>query len=137
MIEFCAQSDVTNDENYGKVCELIDIGSYIDYYAVMLYVGRYRDWPGSNYALWRVKKKENIPYGDGKWRWMVFDLNSPGFDVDFDSLGYVMDNDGMFRNLMANNIFRERLFLKIEELAITVFYFEAMDEIINKYQDFI
>lgn len=137
MIEFCSQSDVTNNENYGKVCEMIDIESYMDYYAVMLYVGRHGDWPDSNYALWRVKKKENSPYGDSKWRWMVFDLNSPGFEVGFDSLEYVMENDPMFKNLMTNDNFRTQLFLKIEELADTIFSFETWNKRIDKYQDFI
>lgn len=137
MIEFCSQSDVANDANYRKVCELIDIESYIDYYAVMLYIGRIGDWPDSNYALWRVKKSENNPFGDSKWRWMIFDLNSTGFSFDIDPIEYVMDNDKVFHNLMKNDTFRAKLLLKIEELADTVFCADVMDESINKYQDFI
>lgn len=137
MIELCSQCDVTNDANYEKVCEVIDIESYIDYYAVMIYIGRTGDWPDSNYALWRVKKSENSPFGDGKWRWMIFDLNSTGFGFDIDPIGYVMDNDKVFNNLMGNETFRAQLLSKIKELADTVFCFEKMNESINKYQDFI
>lgn len=36
MYEFCSQTDVTQPQNYDRVCEMIDIESYIDYYAVML-----------------------------------------------------------------------------------------------------
>lgn len=137
MIELCSQCDVTKDANYEKVCEVIDIESYIDYYAVMIYIGRTGDWPDSNYALWRVKKSEKSPFGDGKWRWMIFDLNSTGFSFDIDPIGYVMDNDKVFNNLMENETFRAQLLLKIKELADTVFCFEKMNESINKYQDFI
>lgn len=137
MIELCSQCDVTIDSNYEKVCEVIDIESYIDYYAVMIYIGRTGDWPDSNYALWRVKKSENSPFGDGKWRWMIFDLNSTGFGFDIDPIGYVMDNDKVFNNLMENETFRAQLLLKIKELADTVFCFKKMNESINKYQDFI
>ena len=77
MIDFCSQSDVSIDANYKKVCELIDMNSYIDYYAVMLFIGRNGDWPSGNYALWRVKKKESSEYGDGKWRWMLFRFKFP------------------------------------------------------------
>lgn len=137
MINFCSNSDVTNDINFKKVCEMIDIDSCIDYYAVMLYVGRSGDWPSMNYALWRVKKSENSPYGDGKWRWMIYDLNSPGSSVDSDPIEYVMANDEMFRNLMSNNTFRTELILRVEKLADSEFDFEGMNERFDKYQDFI
>lgn len=137
MINFCSKSDVANDINYKKVCEMIDIDSCIDYYAVMLYIGRSGDWPSMNYALWRVKKSENSPYGDGKWRWMIYDLNSPGSSVESDPIEYVMANDEMFRNLMSNNTFRTELILRVEELSDSEFDFEGMNERFDKYQDFI
>lgn len=137
MIEFCSQSDVTREENYEKVCELIDIESYIDYYASMIYIGRSGDWPWLNYALWRVKKNEAGPFGDGKWRWIIYDLNSPGFNTDLDSIAYVMEYDEMFNNLMTNDTFRAKLISRIEELADTVFNAEVMDENINSYKKLI
>lgn len=136
MINFCSKSDVTEPENYQKVCELIDIESYIDYYAVMLYLGRNSDWPSGNFALWRTAKKEDGLYGDGKWRWIIFDLNSSGFAVDFDSIGYVMENDTMFRNLMTNDFFRAQLFLKIENIADCTFHSEAINSRLNEFQNF-
>lgn len=102
----------------------------------MLYVARSGDWPESNYIAWRVKKTETGLYGDGKWRWGIFDLNSTGFEVDFDSIGYVMDNDEMFKNMMTNDTFRTRLILRIEELADTVFDAQEINESLAEYQDF-
>lgn len=136
MFEFCTQSDVTVDENYNKVCELIDIESYIDYYATMIYIGRYGDWPWLNYALWRVKKSEAGSFGDQKWRWMIFDLNSPGFSADMDSIQYVIEHDDMFRNLMTNISFREQLVSRIEQLMDTIFDPETMDKAIEEYRKF-
>lgn len=137
MYEFCSQTDVTELENYEKVCEMIDIESYIDYYAVMLYIGRTGDWPWLNYGLWRVDKTDNSLYGDGKWRWIIFDLNSPGFSTDLDSIAYAMDNDIMFKNLMTNDAFRSRLIDRMEELADTVFNNGAMEDILCEYETFI
>lgn len=137
MIEFCSQSDVTKDENYEKACEMIDIESYIDYYATMIYIGRNGDWPWLNFALWRVKKNENDSFGDRKWRWMIYDLNSPGFSTDMDSIKYVMEHDEMFNNLMTNNTFREQLIARIEELMDTVFDSEVMGKKIDEYKEFI
>lgn len=137
MVKYCSESDVTDDINFNKVCEMIDIESYIDYYAVMLYIGRSGDWPSMNYALWRTKKNENSNYGDGKWRWMIYDLNSPGSSVDSDPIEYVMENDAIFKNLMSSDTFRTALFYRIEELADSIFNFEIMNEKFNKYQTFI
>lgn len=137
MVDFCSNSNVTETENYQKVCELIDMESYLDYYAVMLYLGRRDDWPSGNYAVWRVKKTEKGPFGDGKWRWMFFDFNSPGYSVNFDSIEYAMEKDDMFKNLMTNDNFREQLFCRIEELSDTVFNFENMDKNINEFQSFL
>ena len=80
-----------------------------------------------------------MPYGggDGKWRWMIFDLNSAGFNFEIDPIEYVMDNDKVFSNLMTNGQFRTQLLKKIEELTDTVFCFEKIDENINQYLDFI
>lgn len=137
MYEFCSQTDVRDNENYARVCEMIDIDSYIDYYAVMLYIGRCGDWPWLNYGLWRVKKTENTPYGDGKWRWVVFDLNSPGFSIDLDSIEYVMEHDEMFNNLMTNAAFRTKLIDRIREVADTTFDDDIMNDILAEYQNFI
>lgn len=136
MYEFCSQTDVTKDENYQRVCEMIDIESYIDYYAIMCYIGRSGDWPWLNYGLWRVEKTENSPYGDGKWRWVIFDLNSPGFGVDLDSVGYVMEHDEMFNNLMRNDNFRFQLLTRMEEMADTVFAADKMNEKLDEYREY-
>lgn len=135
MVEFCAESDVTKTENYEKVCDLIDIDSYIDYCAVMLYIGRSGDWPDANYCLWRVKKTEEGKYGDAKWRWAIYDLNSIGFSNDMDPIKYYMDNDEMFRNLMTNSTFRNNLILKIEELSNDVLDYDTTEIIINNFQN--
>ncbi|WP_286081036.1 CotH kinase family protein [Parablautia intestinalis] len=136
MYEFCSQSDITKEINYEKVCEMIDIESYIDYYAIMIYIGRSSDWPKANFGLWRTKKTDNSPYGDDKWRWIIWDLNSAGFSISLDSIEYVMENDAMFKNMMTNDTFRAELFLRIEELADTVFEAEKMNGILAEFQNF-
>ncbi len=137
MVDFCSESDLTKDENYNKVCQMIDMESYIDYFAAMLYTAREGDWPFPNYACWRVKKEEDGAYGDGKWRWMVFDLNSEGFNPNLDTIDLAMGADGMFRNLMTNATFRRQLIHRIEELEETVFEVGAMEERVDGYREFI
>lgn len=135
MLRFCSESDLTDSKNFEKVCSLIDIESCVDYYALMIYLGRRGDWPSANYALWRAKKEENGDFGDGKWRWMVYDLNSDGFLNTFEPIEYVMDNDKLFKNLMTNNKFREMFLTQMEEM-IDLFEYEKMKIRIEEYKEF-
>lgn len=136
MYYICANYDLTEPENYEIVCDLIDIESYIDYYAAMLYVSRSGDWPTGNYALWRTREQELGKYGDGKWRWMVFDLNSAGMTenlAQLDSIACAMEQDEMFRNMMSNDEFRQALIERIEELSVTVFDSERVSGLIDEH----
>ena len=132
MLNFCSSSDMTNTKNYNRACEMIDMESYTDYYAIMMYIGRNGDWPSSNYVLWRVKEKEPSRYGDGKWRWAIFDLNSTGFANDIDPIQYTMDNDTMFKNLMSNDKFRDLIITKIKRLE-SVFEPQIVEKRIEEY----
>lgn len=134
MIKFCSETDLTVDENFKKVCELIDIESYLDYNALLIYLARGGDWPMYNTALWRVKKTEDGKYGDGKWRWMVFDLNSTGFEIKMDSIKYTMDNDLMFENMMTNEDFRNMFCERLDDV-IKIFDYERMYEKVEEYRD--
>ena len=136
MLDYCSKSDLTQNAEFEKVCEMIDINSYVDYYAVMLFSARCVDWPEYNFILWRTKKTEGGIYGDGKWRWMVFDMNSEGFDADFDSVEHVMKNDAMFNNMMSNKMFRKMLFERIEEV-MEIYDYEKMKLRVEEYRNFI
>ena len=137
MLEICRYADLTQEENWNKFCGLVDIESYIDYYAAMIYVGRHDDWPNSNYSLWRTQGVDNTqPYSDGKWRWMAFDLNSGGMEekiVDMDTIGYVMEKNEMFNNMMTNDTFRQAFLKRVQEMGETVFESEKIDRLLDEH----
>lgn len=74
MLAFITRNDMSDSSSYNQACSLIDIESYIDYYAAQIYIARCADWPGSNFALWRTRENDGSKYGDTKWRWMLFDI---------------------------------------------------------------
>ena len=53
---------------------MIDIQSYIDYYAFEIYVANC-DSISNNYAMWRTRNVKSSPYYDGKWRWILYDTD--------------------------------------------------------------
>ncbi len=80
--------DMTKQENYEKFQKLVDIDSFVDYYATEVYINNNDWWSGCNAAtpynnlmFWRVadpQKEVNAdgginPYADGRWRYMLYD----------------------------------------------------------------
>lgn len=135
MREFISTNDMSVAKNYRKACELIDIDSYIDYYAFEMYIAN-TDWPLSNYALWRTRKPEDSPMGDCKWRWMLFDLNLGAMSpetLEFDALNNVLKQDAMFRSLWNSPEFRNSFSERILEIGKTVLNADTCVKFINDY----
>lgn len=134
MYEFCSTADLTIDANWDRVCSMIDLESYTDYYALMIYLNRNSDWPLINCSLWRTKFSEDSEYGDCKWRWMVYDLNSEGFTNDGDPIEYTMENDPMFANMMSNDTFTQQLISTIYEIGGNYLEKDKMHECVENYK---
>ena len=136
MREFVENADMSLEENYQKACELLDINSFIDYFAAEIYMARQVDWPSSNYALWRSRECSNKKYGDGKWRWMLFDVNTAAFldaYVDHDTLTYVRNESKMFDNLYNNQEFKNTFNRRLLEMSDTIFKPSIVDQTVNEY----
>jgi len=139
METFISENDMSIEENYNKACELIDIDSYIDYYAAQIFIGRCGDWPGGNEAAWRARDINlNSRYQDGKWRWMLFDLNSEDGDLDIDqveddTLGHVIKASPMFASLIQNDSFRELFCERMSYIENNIYTENKINEFIDSY----
>lgn len=137
MEDYIISNDMSVPENYAKACEMIDIDSCLDYFSTMVYIARDEDWPHANWAMWRTRIPEESPYGDTKWRWILYDCNSTsmssyGDNTDSDTLSVVM-GDPLFSALWENSSFREAFQVRILEIADTNFNAREMDVFIQKY----
>lgn len=121
---------------YNKACDLIDMESYIDYYATQIYIARHNDWPYSNFALWRTRENDGSFYGDCKWRWMLFDVNSGGLNMNllsYDTLSYVISEDAVFASLYQNETFRRQFTERLLYIGKEVFAPETCNLFIDQY----
>lgn len=137
MCEFAETADMTQKENYETVCELMDIQSLIDYFAAEIYMARLIDWPDSNYALWRSRETGTSEYEDGKWRWMLFDLNTASMQeeyVEHDTLERVIRKSPMFANLWTNEKFRNDFSERLLEMSETIF---EKEQVLNKVSEYV
>lgn len=70
--------DLTQEENYARVTDRIDVENYLDYYAYNIYVSN-KDWPNNNYKCYRYEPTEGEAAGtgvyDGRWRYLLHDVD--------------------------------------------------------------
>ena len=93
MFDFITSNDMTDEANYAQACEMLDMGSFVDYLALNFYI--YNEdsiFEGNNWQMWRVRDKgEDSPYADGKWRMLVYD-NDYSTGIYEDGNNYTVDN---------------------------------------------
>ena len=98
MREFAGAEDLSLEENLAHVQTMMDIDNYLAYKTFLVYTAN-ADWPHNNISYWRKRTdgyRPEAPYGqDGRWRWMIFDLDATfGFPYGGDAAGWAQyDHD--------------------------------------------
>lgn len=137
MMIFMELADMTIEDNYQKACELMDMESFIEYYAAEIYMARNADWPSANYALWRSRETSEKKYEDGKWRWMLFDVNTSSLKdslAEHDTLAYVIDECALFANLSRSIEFQNDFSTKLREMRDRYFEDSLVNEKLDEYK---
>lgn len=123
---FCnwaATADMTLEENYKEFCSKMDVQSFMDYMTVETYVNN-SDWATgymNNWIVWRSSTvNPDLPKADGKWRFILYDLDitagiwdSTENSYRYDSLNTIYSYDSSY-NLPAilHNLCRNPEFLQ-------------------------
>lgn len=137
LIAFVEFADLSREDNYQHCWELVDKQSMLEYYATMIYCARFSDWPVNNEQLWRVVTPEDSPYGDAKWRYMLFDMDSPGLtaaDISHDTIASVMEVSGFFRSLCQREDFRREFGAEVLRIGREVLSAQRVSDTIDRYQ---
>ena len=118
MMRWLMQADLSDSEDYDKMCRLIDVDCFIDYYCLCLFIG-IPDWPDRNMRCWQA--------GDGKWRWIFFD-GDYGCGPTQNMFYYALYNGEnamgpvlMFSKLLSNADFRDRFYDRYGKLLTNEF----------------
>lgn len=125
MYEFIAWEAMEDPEIYAQACEMLDMGSFADYWAVQLFIAN-EDGPvdNNNWQMWRAREKDVSTHacGDAKWRMMLFDgdytagIYSSGDNANWDNVGPTLtttDLSGdynptwMLQNLLLSEEFKQ------------------------------
>lgn len=147
MYLFITQNDMSNPEFYEAACELVDMGSFIDYFAFELYVANEDSiFENNNWRMWRVRNSDMATeWSDGRWRMIAYDTDystgvySGSSSASTDNItsritpsseserkknikNYVPVE--LFRSLLENDTFREELILALCDMRNI--YFEPV-----------
>lgn len=141
MQNFITNSDMSDDENYRRACEMMDIDNFIDYCAVQMFIFN-EDWPQNNYGCWR--STDDSKYGDGKWRFFLFDTELCACHIDMrgqntDLFDYLKKQDSkpltkIILSLMENEEFRQRLITRLMDMGNIVYAPKRTEHFVHKYQ---
>lgn len=141
LVNYLTDNNLSGALNFQYIANQLDLQEYINYMALQIYIGN-RDWPGNNLKFW--KKKEN-----GKWRWIVFDLDygfgfrlDPGEDYLFESFHHATQADGLshpnpawstllFRKLLENERFKKQFLSTFNALMYSSFKPEWCDYVLD------
>lgn len=137
MAAYICSHDMQDSSAYQMACQLIDIDSFVDYYALEIYVGN-DDWPHNNLCLWRARKKNftNI-WADGRWRYMLADINAISVfnNPTVNDIERVMQEDAVFASLIQNREVQEKFCNRIRQLEKETFSRENAEELFARWYD--
>ncbi len=139
FVEQAEKLDLSVRQNYDFVAQTVDLDNMIRYFAIECYLNN-GDFCGKNVGLWRADDAGK-PYGDNRWRFMLYDLDA-AFEFSEGELlkEIVCNTDSMteyayirlFRCLLKNDTFRTKLIRTICEYGQTIFAPQAASERLDK-----
>lgn len=150
MQAMAADPNLTPDEKYTKLSEVIDMQSFIDYFSINVYLCNTNMNEIENYLLWRTIEPESGEYGDTKWRWIIYDvepleslrLEYYGFEKRAeintfthpqDWTGYIMNENSIFRGLKECEAFRRQFVTTFLDIANVNFAPENVEPLLAQF----
>ena len=114
-------NNINDSAVYNKVCDMMDIASYIDYWVFETYCGAHDI--SVNIRFWKPKRENT------KWRWISYDQDSWN-DYDDESLDYYLSNGkvSLLERLMRNETFQHQFINRVCDFLNTGFKAENVIE---------
>lgn len=150
---FASHTSLASQADYDAFCKLVDPASVMDYFAVQSWINNKWDWPGKNWSMWRTTEVEpGNPYGDGRWRFMFYDMEFGGVSGSSDAYANTIKEDNYkpnglldmdtgnpavlcFAYLMTNEGFREAFYDRLSGLSQGEFQKDAALAALQTFED--
>jgi len=98
--EWIKTADFSDETEYEKLCNLVDMQDFIEYVSAEIYIDN-ENWGKSNSAMWKAQTvDEGNRFADGRWRFIMFDA-----DYSSGSYGEARPNNDTFEMLLEEDCF--------------------------------
>ncbi|MGN1421931.1 MAG: CotH kinase family protein [Oscillospiraceae bacterium] len=131
---FRTHPDLRSSEDFAEFEKLVDTGSVMDYFAAEIWMNNKWDWPGKNWSMWRTLTSDGEGYADGRWRFMMYDVEFSGICGEGEASANTIKEDNYkpnglldtdtdnpavlcFAYLMTNDNFRAEFCEKLSGMA--------------------
>jgi hypothetical protein len=140
LIELVKNNDINDEEFFRYLETQIDFENYIDNQIIYIYAAN-GDWLTNNVKFWKKNIDEFNPdsaFGhDGRWRWMVIDMDMAFSNVDQDFIEAVTSSyiGAVLSNaLLQNPEFRDQFIVRFSDHLNTSFLPSRVINEIDKFE---
>ena len=149
FMDYVAAQDCADPQVWAEICAKMDVRNYAEYVALNIYCNN-TDWSiYKNYKLWRTRKAKDNGYRDGRWRWLVYDMDSCAWSAakygfrraEFDAFQVPQPYTKLpflemplFADLLKNPEFRSIFVSAWLDLSNAVLRPEKAQRILDKYE---
>jgi Leucine-rich repeat (LRR) protein len=140
LIELVKRNDINDEEFFRYLETQIDFENYIDNQIIYIYAAN-GDWLTNNVKFWKKNIDEFNPdsaFGhDGRWRWMVIDMDMAFSNVEQDFIEAVTSSyvgAVLSHALLQNPNFREQFVVRFSDHLNTSFLPSRVINAIDKYE---
>lgn len=146
-----ATLDLSIQENYEEIQQLMDVQSYIDFICANVYLCNMDMSQVKNYMLWRSIKNDGTDYGDTRFRWMLYDMGALDDQISLDYyqveskaevnsfstkgryVGHSISEHDIYRALKANESYCKQFVLSFMDMANVNFSVENVEKVFEKW----
>ena len=149
---FLAEQNLADPDVYQELLTKMDMQSFIDWMCTNIYIANTDTKPlGGNVLTWQTLTPENDAEGDGRFRWMLYDLDdslavgtdlaaTPAYAFDsftghsaYSELGFL--DDDPLPALMKNEDFRRQFVLTFLDMANESFRWEHVKALLENLEE--
>ncbi len=148
-LEYLEANNLADPDHFAYFNTLVDVDNFTDYWITNIYFGN-NDWPYKNIRKWRkrVPFTEGAGVHDGRWRWLMFDL-----DWCFDLLaGNVLYHNtspqaegsnrpdwstAIIRALLENEEYKLHFITRFSDLLNTAFHPAVTTQALEMFRDWL
>lgn len=137
LMDFAATADFSDEEQYRRVSDMMDIHNFLDYQIMELYSAN-ADWPANNMRCWQAPGH--------RWRWIFFDgdacftyPNAKSFKNATDEGNREWPTNALstrlFRVLLQNDTFQNQFIFRFNQLLRIKFTYNQINSQLQRIRN--